>query len=548
MTVTAPPRPGADVAPTRRDGPLHGTGALVRLALRRDRVLLPVWLIGFAAMAAFSVAATRDLYPDDASLVAASEVVNATASLIALYGKIYVPTSLGAVSLIKMTAFGAALVAVLFVFLAVRHTRSEEESGRLELVAAGAVGRDAPLAAALIVGTGAGLLLGALTTTGLVAVGLPAAGSVAFGLGWACSALVFTAIGVVVAQVTTSARAALGIGLAVVGLAYALRAVGDLAAGDPGVLSWLSPIGWSQQIRPFAGDRWWVVTIPVVVALLAAALAFVLRGHRDLGSGFLPERAGPAVGRVDGVLLLARRLQRGMLVAWLVAAVLFGLALGSVAHNVSGFFDSPQMRRYLVLLGGEQALTDAFLAAEVAILSVLVAGYGIAAVHRLRTEEASGHAELLLADGTTRIRWAASHLVIALMGTALVLVVAGAAIGLAHGMAVGEPGPQVLRMTAAAAAHVPAAWVMVGLACLVFGWVPLAYGAVWAVFAVFIALGEFGELWGVPDWVLDVSPFSHSPTVPGGDVSAATLILLVAVTAVLITLGLLGWHRRDLHP
>lgn len=546
MTVVAPPVPPTARTADGHDGPLRGTATLVRLALRRDRVLLPVWLIGFAAMAAFSVAATRDLYPDEQSLVTASEVINATASLIALYGKIYVPTSLGAVSLIKMTAFGAALVAVLFVFLAVRHTRSEEETGRLELVAAGAVGRDAPLAAAVLVGMGAGLALGLLTTAGLVAVGLPVAGSIAFGLGWACSALVFTAVGVVAAQVTTSARAAIGIGLATVGLSYALRAVGDLAAGDPGILSWLSPIGWSQQIRPFAGDRWWVVAIPLGVAVLGVIVAVILRGHRDLGSGFLPERAGPAVGRVSGVTALAWRLQRGMLAAWLVAAVLFGLALGSVAHNVTGFFDSPEMRQYLVMLGGEQGLTDAFLAAEIAILGVLVAGYGIAAAHRLVTEESSGHAELLLADGTTRIRWAAAHLAIALLGTALVLIVAGAAVGVAHGLAVGEPAEQLARMAAAAALQVPAAWIMVGLAAVVFGWAPRGFGAVWALFAAFIALGEFGELWGVPEWVLSASPFTHSPTVPGGDVSATGVGLLIVTAAVLIGVGLFGWRHRDL--
>ena len=209
--------------PRRTDGgSFSGTPALVRLALRRDRVLLPVWVLGFAAMVAFSVSATRDLYPDEQSLARAAETINATAALVALYGKIYVVTSLGAVSLIKMTALGAAFVAILFVFLVVRHTRAEEESGRLELVAAGAVGRAAPLTAALVVGTGGSLVLGAVTALGLVAAGLPWAGSVAFGLGWAASGIVFSAVAAVTSQVTTSARAAIGLGMVVVAVAYSL--------------------------------------------------------------------------------------------------------------------------------------------------------------------------------------------------------------------------------------------------------------------------------------------------------------------------------------
>lgn len=545
MSTLTPVRPSHLVqrAPSGA-GPLHGMGALLRLALRRDRILLPAWLLGFAAMATFSVVATKDLYPSDQDLQAASDLINATASLVALYGKIYAPTSLGAVSLIKMTAFGAALVSVLFVFLTVRHSRAEEESGRLELVAAGSVGRGAPLAAAMALGVGASLVLGGLTAAGLAAAGLPVAGSVAFGISWAMSGIVFTMIAAVAAQISTSGRAALGWGLIGVGVAYALRAVGDLAAGDPGWLSWLSPIGWSQQIRPFAGDRWWVIAIAVIVAVGFATLAFVLRGRRDLGAGFVADRPGPAIGSIDGVPALAWRLQRPVVLAWLAAAAIFGFVLGSVAHNVSGFFDSPQMQQYLVLLGGEQGLTDAFLAAEVAILSVLVAAFGISAVGRMRAEEAAGHTDLLLATATTRVRWAASHVVIALLGGAAILLVAGAAVGAAHAIAIADPG-QIGRVTAAAAAHLPAVWVMTAIAVAVYGWAPRALAVVWVLFVAFIVLGEFGELWQVPGWALDLSPFAHSPTLPGPEQSLVPLGWLVAVAAALIGAGLVGWHRRD---
>ncbi len=553
MTTAAPARPprGSDTDQAHRPRDvtrLRGTRALLRLALRRDRILLPVWILGFALMAAFSVAATKDLYPTEESLASAAGIINATASLVALYGKVYVPTSLGAVSLIKMTAFGAALVGVLFVFLVVRHSRSEEESGRLELLSAGAVGRAAPLTAALIVGMGSSALLGVTTAVGLMLVGLPAPGSIAFGLGWALSGVVFSAVAGVAAQLTTSARAATGLGLMVVGVAYALRAVGDLAAGDPGVLSWLSPIGWSQQIRPFAGDRWWVAGVSLAGAVVLVAAAFALRTRRDLGSGFLPERSGPAVGRIDGIPALSWRLQRGMLTAWVCAAAVMGVVLGSLAHNVSGFFTSEEMKRYLVLLGGEQELHDAFLAAEVALIGAIVGAYAIAATLRLRSEEAGGHTELLLADATTRITWAAGHFAIALLGSAVILLVTGAAIGFAHGLSIGDPASQVPRLMAAAAAQIPAVWVLAGLTILIFGWAPLAGPAVWALYVGFIVLGEFGQLWQLPTWVLDLSPFAHSPTLPGGDASPGSLVLLLAVAAALAIVGFTGWRRRDLHP
>ncbi|MDQ1247055.1 MAG: polyether ionophore transport system permease protein, partial [Actinomycetota bacterium] len=398
---------------------------------------------------------------------------------------------------------------------------------------------------------GASVVLGGCVALGLGLVGLPWSGACAFGLGWAASGIVFTAIGAVAAQVTTSARAAVGLGMTAVGVAYALRAMGDLAQGDPGLLSWLSPIGWSQQFRPFAGDRWWVAVLPLLATAVLVPLAFALRSRRDLGSGLIPERPGPPVGRIDGAPGLAWRLQRGLLLAWLAGAAVMGLALGSIAHNVQGLLDSEQMRGYLELLGGEQALTDAFLAAEMALMGAIVAAYGVAATSRLRHEEAAGHAELILATATGRVAWAASHFGLALGGVAAVLLVAGSAVGFSHGTTIADPLGQTLRMAGAALAQVPAAWVVAAAVLVLFGWLPRALAAAWGLLVAFIVFGEFGALWELPDWVLDLSPFRHSPRLPGAaDVGAiaGSLTGLVLVTVVLAAVGFVGWRRRDLHP
>ncbi|MDP4015395.1 MAG: ABC transporter permease [Candidatus Nanopelagicales bacterium] len=521
------------------------TGALLRLALRRDRVLLPAWLVGLTLMVVFSVSATKDLYPDDEFLETASETINATPALVALYGKIYDTSSLGATSLIKLTAFGSALVAILFVFLVVRHSRAEEESGRQELVAAGAVTRRAPLEAALLLGMAGSGALGVLTAVGLGLLGLPWTGALAFGADWALSGIVFSAVAGVAAQVTTSARAAIGIGVASVGIAYLLRAVGDLAPGDPGWASWLSPIGWSQQIRPFAGNRWWVTLIPLAATAALVAAAFVLRYHRDMGSGLIADRPGPDVGRIGSVAGLAWRLHRGAFLAWLVGAVLMGAVLGSIVDNISGLLESPQLREYLELLGGRQALTEAFLAAEVGVLGALMSAYGISATSRLRSEESAGHAESLLSTMATRQRWAASHFCLALVAIAALMLLTGAAVGLTHGLAVGDPVGQTMRLAVAGVAQVPAAWVVASIVMLLFGVIPRWVPVAWGLLAAFVALGEFGVLWGLPRWVLDLSPFAHSPRLPGGSIDAAQLVGLVAVAAVLAVAGFATWRRRD---
>lgn len=105
----------------------------------------------FVSIAAVSASATAGLYPTVASRISAAEAFNGTQALVALYGRVYDPTSLGALTMVKAAGIGAIFVAIFAIITVVRHTRAEEETGRAELVGAAMVGRLAPLTSALIV-------------------------------------------------------------------------------------------------------------------------------------------------------------------------------------------------------------------------------------------------------------------------------------------------------------------------------------------------------------------------------------------------------------
>ena len=398
-----------------------GTPALTRFALRRDRILLPIWILLIVMMAGFSASASADLFPTLASRVEASLALNTSQAFVSLLGRVYDPTSLGALSLIKLTTFGTAFIAVFAIMLVVRHTRREEENGRLELLGATVVGRQAALTAALLVALLTMGAIGVLTPLVLIAAGLPAEGAWAFGAAWAATGITFAAIAAVAAQLTVSARTANGIAFTVLALAYTLRAVGD-TAGDlsgPGFASWLSPIGWAQQVRPFAGDRWWVLGLLMLLTALTLVAAYALAARRDLGAGLLADRPGPAEAepRLASPLALAWRLQRAPLAAWAAGYVLLGFVYGNMASSVNSFLTSAQFEEYLRKLGGPGSLTDAFFSAEYGFLAIVTAAYGVSVALRLRTEEESGHAELLLATSISRTRWLASHVVVAVLGT-----------------------------------------------------------------------------------------------------------------------------------
>jgi ABC-2 type transport system permease protein len=539
----------AVTAPATGAGSFAGTGTMLRLALRRDRILIPAWLVVYVGSAASSAAATVDLYPDLASREAAAASVNNASSLVAMYGRVYDVTSLGEISMFKMGGLVGALVAVFAIILTVRHTRAEEEAGRLELLGSGVLGRFATLTSALIVVAGTSLLLGLLTAASLAGAGLPVAGSLAFGLAWTGIGVSFAAVAAICAQLTTGARAATGTASAVLGLTYLLRAIGDTAGpGGPGWESWLSPVGWGQQVRPFAGGRWWVLGISVLFSAVAVAVAFALTTRRDLGAGLLADRPGRAgASRSLGTPLgLAFRLQRGTLLGWTLSFAVLGSVLGNLASNIGGFLNSPNAQEMIRELGGRQTLVDAFLATEMSFVGVFVAAYGVQATLRLRGEETALRAEPLLSAAVGRRGWLLSHLTVAVLGAAWLLAVAGLGSGLSLAAAGTGGGGQVGRMLGAALAQLPAVLVMIGLVVTGYGLVPRWVQLGWGALVVFLLIGELGPLFDLDQRVMDLSPFAHSPKLPGPTPDLSPLVWLTLIGVTLVVIGVEAFRRRDL--
>ncbi len=265
---------------------LVGTTRLVRLALRRDRVLLPVWSAALVLGSVGSVRATVDLYPDAASRAEAARGINDNPALVAIYGPVSEIDSEGAVATFKLLLLGGVLLSMLCSVLVRRHTRLEEESGRAELLSATVLGRHALLAAAVLEAATAAVLTGLLTALGNTAAGLDLAGSLAFGLAWTGLGLAATGITALCCQLTASTRTAGGLVALVLGVAYVLRAVGDLSAGW---LTWLTPFGWASRVRAYGEERWWVLALSLLLGLATLAGAVTLAGRRDVGAGLASE-------------------------------------------------------------------------------------------------------------------------------------------------------------------------------------------------------------------------------------------------------------------
>lgn len=528
---------------------LAGTGTLIRFALRRDRVRIPAWIAALALVGLSTVAKLEGLYAGAADRASLAKTMGSPAALAMTGPRHYLEGgyNLGAMLSHQVIGFYGVLAALMGVLTVVRHTRAEEETGRAELLRSTVVGRHAALTAALSVAVAASLLLGGLLALGLGTSGTRGVtweGSLLYGAVFAGLGTVFAGVAAVTVQITEHARGASGMALGVLGLAYALRAAGDV--GD-GTLSWLSPIGWAQRSYPFVDDLWWPLLPMTAAAVVAGGAGYVLSVRRDVGEGLRTPRPGR---RTASAALLrpfgfALRLHRGTLAGFGAGVFLLGTMYGSILGDVDGMLKDVEVLDDALTEAGGASLVESFASIVMIVNAVIAAVYVVMAALRPRAEESAGRAEPLLATGLSRTGWVWSHLAVTLVGGTVTLLLAGLGFGLAGAASTGDGG-LVLSLAGAAVAYAPALWVTIGVAALLFGWLPRAAAVAWLVPVYAFLVGYLGQILQFPDWMNDLSPFGHVPQLPAKELDWAPLAVLTAVAAVLLAAGLAGFRRRDL--
>jgi ABC-2 type transport system permease protein len=550
-SATGPATPGrtASTSPASPTGPrtssLTGVGHLLRLIVRLDRLRLPLWLVGLGGTIVASALAVPPLYDTPEKVAGYARAIGVSPVNYLMSGRQVGLDTLGGIVANEISQVAQLGVCLMVLFLLVRHTRAEEESGRAELLRATVLGRHAATLAGLGYGVGVALLIGAVTTASMLAAGLAVDGSLTYGTGLALLGVAYAAVTLVAVQISTSVRGALGLGGAAIAVGYLVRGIGAM---EDNALVWASPFGWAQGMDAFGGERWWPGLVLIAFTGLLLGLAAWLTAHRDFGGGLLAARPGRARA---GWLLhtpfgVATRIQRGLLIGWATGLTLLGLLYGAVIPTIPDLIASnPEMADLFgASADAEDALVDAFLAYIFVFMAIISCGFVVSSVLRLRAEEEAGRAEAVLATPVSRTTWMAATVAVAFLAVAKLTLLMG--LGLAVGYALGSgEWDQVLPQVGGQLAYLPGTLVIGALAAALYGLLPRGTGLAWAVVAVVALQLMLGQLLGLPDAVEAISPFWHLAEVPVEDFEVAPVLVLLLVAAALVAAGLWGYRRRD---
>ena len=531
---------------SKTSGGLGPAGAIAGRASADARARTVAFGFLFAAVAYIQPVAYRRAYPTISSRLAFAHSFGENKAIRLFYGQPYNLLTVGGYSAWRVGGTLTIFAAVWGLLGSVRALRAEEDAGRAELVLAAAVGRrTAYLSAMTAVGAGAVILLLA-AFVGLVAGGLPAGGSAYLALAVASVAAVFAGAGALTSQLAPTRRIATELGVAALALSFLLRVVADTSTHS--WLRWATPLGWAEELRPFADPRPVVLVLPLAAGATLFAIAMRIAATRDVGSGLLAahDSAPPRLRLLSSPTAQALRNERASLIAWGCGTGAFAFIIGVIAKSISSAGISTSVRREIKKLGSGSILTPSgYLGFTFLFFVLAISLFAVSQIGAARNEEAGEQLETLLALPVSRRRWLAGRLALA-TAAATVLSLATGALAWAGAASAGAR-VSLPRMLEAGANCLPVALLFLGIAALCYALVPrAATGMAYGFVSVAFLWQLFAALLGAPHWLVAVSPFEHVGLVPAQpfQADAAVTMLAIAATSALTALG--AFQRRDI--
>jgi ABC-2 type transport system permease protein len=543
--VSAVAASGAPVT-QRGNRALTGTRPLLLVSLRQDVRNIAPWVLGITALSASSVLAYTWIFTDPAQREQLAATLGTNPALSLIFGPARNLLTADGFNAWRAGMLGALFAGVMAILIVVRNSRANEDSGQAELIASGVIARQSRLAVAVLMAIIASAAAGIVCFLVTIVCGGGVTSTLILSSTFAASGLMFAGVAAIAAQLGADARTASTTAIGALGAVYMLRGYID-ASGASDWATWLTPFGWLEATRPATENNPWPLLLCLGFAIVLVLVAFVLQARRDFAQGMLAQRAGPAsAGLAGNVWGLALKLNRGALISWLVGFTALGLIFGNLATAIGDLIEHNPAFAKILASGAIDAahLTFAFLATILQIIAIIAAVMGVQVVLRVYSEETDYRVEPLLAGSLRRVTYLASNALIALLGVAAALVVAGTTLGLVA--AARDKTISTADVVWQSVVTIPAVWALVGLALAAVGAAPRLRMVAWLGIVATFGLTILGPTFNVPDWALNFSPLHHVPNVVAPSPDWTGLAWVSGFAVAFLAIGFVGFRRRDI--
>ncbi len=528
-----------------------GTSHLIKIITRGHRFQISAWLFGIVVVSIAVASSYQSVYQNDSDKQAFALTMQNPA-MVAMLGPGYETEdyliTVGTQFAHEMLLFTVIAVAIMNILLIGSSTRTDEETGRIEVVRSLPIGRLSYLAASIIVIAIVNLLLTLVTGLGIFVLnidGFTFESSILYGSILGSSGFVFGAITALFAQLSDTSRGTKGLTFGVLITSYLLRAVGDVGSEH---LAFISPLGWTVRTGVFIDNNWWPIITLIIFSVILLVLTFYLNSIRDLDAGFLPNRIGKnhASSFIKTTFGLVYQLQKVKVIAWSIGIFTLGATFGAVMGDMEKYFTDNEFVQMILSQVGDFSITEQFLSMLIGIMSLISTIPVIMTILKLKSEENSNRTEHFYSRAVSRNSVLGSFTLLAIIESIIYLILLAFGLWMAATIMM-EDSISFVTIVQSTLVHLPAMWVMIGITVFLIGNVPKGLNVIWIYYAFCYIVVYVGGMLKFPDWVMNLSIFEAIPKLPGEEVEVIAYVMLFVLSVIFLLVGFIGYNKRDIY-
>lgn len=527
----------------------NNIGKYIRFMLKREKVNIIIWVLAVFFITVGQAQSFVELYPSPAKRQIVAESMSNPA-MVALMGQAYGKENytLGALMSQQTLLFTIVAVAIMNILLINRNLRADEETGKVEMIRAGSTGRLVNFGAVLVICIGVNIFLSVLLGIGLYSLKIESMdlkGSILFGMVIAMSGILFGAITALMNQIFSSSRKSLGSSFAILGIAYLVRAIGDIGNDT---VAMISPLGWIMRAQVYIENNVWPMVISGVVAVILFSVVFLLNLKRDLGSGIFHEKKGRESATIflKSPFGLAARIMRGEYMAWILAIIILGLSFGAMLGDIEKQLQTNEMMMQIFTQGVEGGILEQFITVIMSIVAMLSTIPVITSILRLKSEENANRLDNVISKAVSRSKLMTGFFANALIISVLLQVLFAISFWIAGKQVVINENFELCEILKSSLVYLPAIFIMLGITLMLVGCFPKLTVGVWIYYAYSFFMIYFGGMLKLEKWTQKISPYGNVPKIPVDNMNYETIFIMILIFACLATVGYIGYNRRDL--
>jgi len=528
---------------------LNNTPAITKFIFKREWIIALIWFIILIPLTTIVALAFENLYGNPLEMAGMAETMQNPA-MVAMVGPIFDINNyhMGAMMGQMMLLFTILAVAAMNIFLVIRHTRKDEEAGRIEVIRSLPVGKHSTLLSTMIVCIIINAAFSILTTLGLALSNVDTidfAGSLLYGASLGISGLFFGAVAALFAQLSSTSRGALSYSFIFMGIAYLVRAVGDVSIN---ILSYISPLGLVLRTQVYVSNYWWPLLIILGETLIVIGLAFYLNSYRDLGAGIIAAKPGrkEAKNSLLSPLGLTLRLLKNTLIGWGITITILGATYGSIFGDIEKFVEGSEMLKQMFLYeGATHTFAEQFMTTILILYSIMITIPIIIILFKVRTEEKKGRLEHLYAKKISRTQVLFNYFIITIVSSIIFIALYSIGLWWAALMVMTEPIALSTVITGAMV-YLPAIWLIIGFGMLLIAYAPKWTSIIWGYLGFAFFVVYLGKLLKMPAWLESVAIYGNIPKMPVEEFKIMPLIILTILAVIMFVISFYGYQKRDL--